>query len=364
MPDDTQLLMLLQAHLAPYTNFHKQRLRFVAAFLTALIRLSTVNLAHLALALSAKPASNYRRIQRFFAEAKLPQQATAALVLHLVPISDRFVISIDRTEWHFGKTPINILMASLVYQGTAFPLVWIMLGKAGSTSGAEQRGLLRKLFLVVEPERLRVVLADREFIGRPFMSYLSAHGVGYGLRIRKDARVGFRGKHQRAEELFSDLAVGQQRRLRARRTIYGQKVWLYALRLPDGEGGERRLLIVAGTVRRLLRLYRLRWGIEVLFAGLKSRGFDFETTHLNKQARISTLVGMLAIAYSFAHATGRYLAQQQPIPLKRHGRAARSVFRLGLDHLRHVLLQGLEQVWQGLLSLFIKGQMGPALVPV
>src|SRR5690606_36658473 len=125
---------------------------------------------------------------------------TAALVLHLVPISDRFVISIDRTEWHFGKTPINILMASLVYQGTAFPLVWIMLGKAGSTSGAEQRGLLRKLFLVVEPERLRVVLADREFIGRPFMSYLSAHGVGYGLRIRKDARVGFRGKHQRAEE--------------------------------------------------------------------------------------------------------------------------------------------------------------------
>lgn len=367
MPDNTQLLMLLQAHIAPHTHFHKQRLRFMAAFLTALIRLSTVNLAQLALALAAKPASNYRRIQRFFAEAKLPQRATAALVLHLLPIGEaknRLVISIDRTEWHFGKTPINIFMASIVHQGTAFPLVWIMLGKAGSTSGAEQRALLRKLFLVVEPAHIRVVLADREFIGRPFMSYLSARGVGYGLRIRKDARVGFRGKQQRAEVLFGDLAVGQARRLRARRTIYGQKVWLYALRLPDGQRGAPRLLIVAGTVRRLLRLYRLRWGIEVLFAGLKSRGFDFETTHLNIQARISTLVGLLAIAYSIAHATGRYLAQHRPIRLKRHGRRARSVFRLGLDHLRHVLLQGQRRVWQGLMSLFIEGRLGPAPAPI
>ena len=367
MSDNTQLLMLLQEHLAPYTHFHKQRLRFVAGFLKALIQLSTVNLAKLALAFSAKPESNYRRIQRFFAEAKLPQQAVAALVLHLLPrpkAQQRFVISVDRTEWHFGKTPINIFMASIVYQGTAFPLVWIMLGKAGSTSGAEQRALLRKLLLVVPSAHIRVVLADREFIGRPFMSYLTARGVGYGLRIRKDARVGFRGKTQRADHLFRDLAVGQYRRLRARRRVYGQQVWLYGLRLPDGAGGAPRLLLVAGTVRRLLRLYRLRWGIEVLFAGLKSRGFDFETTHLNRQPRISTLVGLLAIAYSFAHATGRYLAQQRPIRLKRHGRPARSVFRLGLDHLRHILLQGLEQAWQALVSLFLRGALGPAPAPV
>lgn len=364
MPNDTQLLMLLQAHLAPYTNFHKQRLRFVAAFLRALIQLSTVNLAKLALVFSAKPASNYRRIQRFFAEATLPQQAIASLVLHLLPVKDRFIISVDRTEWHFGKTPINIFMASLVYEGTAFPLVWIMLGKAGSTSGAEQRGLLRKLLLVLPPERIRVVLADREFIGGAFMSYLTGRGVGYGVRIRKNARVAFRGQNQRAACLFQDLAVGQHRRLRARRLLYGQQVWLYGLRLPDTARGERRLLLVAGTVRRLLRLYRKRWGIEVLFAGLKSRGFDFETTHLCIQQRLSTLVGLLALAYSFAHATGRYLAAHTPIRLKRHGRRARSLFRLGLDHLRHVLLRRLDHLWHELLALFVQGSLGPALVPI
>ena len=193
------------------------------------------------------------------------------------------------------------------------------------------------------------------------MGYLTARGVGYGVRIRKDARVGFRGRTQRAETLFGDLVIGQGRRLRARRAVYGQAVWLYGLRLPDGKGGARRLLIVAGTVRRLLKRYRLRWGIEVLFAGLKSRGFDFETTHLNRQGRLSTLVGVLALAYSFAHATGRYLTRHKPIVLKRHGRRARSVFRVGLDHLRRVLLRRQGAAWRALVSLFARGSIG--LVP-
>lgn len=364
MLDDTPLLDLLQRHVAPHVRWHRQRLRFLAAFLPALIELGTVNLAKLSLALGAKPTSNYRRIQRFFAEATLPQRAVAAFVLHLLPEQRRLVIAIDRTTWHFGQTPINIFMASVVHDGTAFPLVWIMLDKAGASSGAEQRALIRKLLVVVRPERIRVVLADREFIGKPLMSYLTARGLGYGIRIRKDARVSFRGRSARAETLFGDLAVGDHRRLRARRQIYGQAVWLHGLRLPDGPGGERRLLLVVGTVRRLLRLYRLRWGIEVLFGGLKTRGFDFETTHLRAPRRISTLVGVLALAYSVAHATGRYLSEHVPIPIKRHGRRARSVFRLGLDHLRHVLLRGQKQLWQELVSLFASGSVGPPLVPV
>jgi hypothetical protein len=301
-------------------------------------------------------------------------------VKHLLPTTGRLVVSVDRTEWHFGTTPVNIFgdvaspRASAVHDGTAFPLVWIMLSKAGSTSGVEQRGLLRKLFCVVPPERVAVVLADREFIGHAFMSYLTARGVGYAVRIRKDARVSFRGqgkraKTRRAEDLFQDLKVGQTRRLRARRTVYGQKVWLYGLRLPDGPRGERRLLMVAGTVRRLLKVYRLRWGIEVLcrcdigIGGLKSRGFDFETTHLRHEERISTLVGLLALAYSLAHATGRYVSRHRPIRIKSHGRRTRSVFRVGLDHLRRVLLRGHGQAWRDLLALLTKGAIGPALVP-
>ena len=363
MLDDTPLLDLLQRHVAPYVRWHRQRLRFLAALLPALIELGTVNLAKLSVALGAKPASNYRRIQRFFAEAKLPQKAVVAFVLHLLPAHRQLVIAIDRTTWYFGRTPINIFMASVVHDGTAFPLVWIMLDKGGASSGAEQRALVRKLLLVVPPERIRVVLGDREFIGRPLMSYLTLHQLGYAIRIRKDARVSWRGRSSRADALFADLAVGEHRRLRTRREVYQQSVWLYGLRLPDGPKAERRLLLVVGTVRRLLRVYRLRWGIEVLFGGLKTRGFDFETTHLRASKRLSTLVGVLALAYSLAHATGRHLCTDSPIPIKRHGRRSRSVFRRGLDHLRHVLLRGQEQIWVELVALFRTGHIGPVLVP-
>ena len=209
-----------------------------------------------------------------------------------------------------------------------------------------------------------MVIADREFIGRPFMSYLTAHGVGYGVRIRKDAQVGFRGRTQRADHLFGDLAVGQHRRLRARRTLYGQKLWLYALRLPDTACGERRLLIVAGTVRRLLRLYRLRWSIEVLFAGLKARGFDFfgdASEHTEENLDVGGAAGD-RLQPRPCH--GSVPGPAEADPAEAPWSAARSVFRLGLDHLRHVLLQGLDRVWQGLLSLFIKGALGPAPVPL
>jgi len=36
--------------------------------------------------------------------------------------------------------------------------------------------------------------------------------------------------------------------------------------------------------------------------------------------------------------TGLWLHQQSPIKLKKHGRRSKSLFRLGLDHLRHLVL--------------------------
>lgn len=195
------------------------------------------------------------------------------------------------------------------------------------------------------------------------MAYLTQYDVPYGVRIRKNARVEHRGVSRSAESLFADLAVGQHRRLRARRLVYGQRVRLYGLRLADGPKGERRLLLVAGTAPRLLWLYRKRWGIEVLFAGLKSRGFDFETTHLRAPSRLSLLLGVLTLAYSLAHATGRYESQHVPLRLKRHGRRARSVFRLGLDRLRAVLLGPDGAVLDVLLQQWCRGSIRAAWRP-
>ncbi len=41
----------------------------------------------------------------------------------------KLVLSMDRTNWKFGKVHINILMLSVAHKGMAIPIVWYLLKK-------------------------------------------------------------------------------------------------------------------------------------------------------------------------------------------------------------------------------------------
>jgi hypothetical protein len=75
-----------------------------------------------------------------------------------------------------------------------------------------------------------------------------------------------------------------------------------------------------------------------MFRTLKTRGFNLESSHLQHDERIAKLLALLALAFAWAHLVGEWLHEQRPIPLKKHGRLARSFFRYGLDYLQFVLL--------------------------
>ncbi len=78
--------------------------------------------------------------------------------------------------------------------------------------------------------------------------------------------------------------------------------------------------------------------METLFGCFKSRGFRLESTHLSEPERLSRMIALLTIGLCWAFRTGEWLAQHEPIKLKKHGRKAKSIFRYGLDYLRRVLL--------------------------
>jgi hypothetical protein len=84
--------------------------------------------------------------------------------------------------------------------------------------------------------------------------------------------------------------------------------------------------------------YALRWGIETLFGIFKTRGFCLESTHFTDDQRVSKLFALLTLALGWAMRTGLGLHQWQPIEIKKHGRRAKSLFRLGFDYLRHLVL--------------------------
>jgi hypothetical protein len=104
------------------------------------------------------------------------------------------------------------------------------------------------------------------------------------------------------------------------------------------------LLVIAtqSAPKSAITDYAKRWGIETLFGIFKSRGFCLESTHLSDGERLNKLLVLLSLALCWVLLTGEWLHQLKPLVVKKHGRRAKSLFRYGFDHLRHIVLN-LEQ---------------------
>jgi hypothetical protein len=295
-----------------------------------------VTFGQLALVLNphATADSNYRRIQRFFADFNFDAESFGRLMLALLPQKEKLVVSIDRSNWQLGSFHINILMLSVAYRGIAFPIVWSLLGKAGNSNREERSTLLERFLKLVEPKKITAVVADREFIGEGWFKDLKAAGLPFYIRIKHNALVGSKGRTRHAGTLFESLRIGETKLLPKRCWVYGHRLSLVGVKL-DGE-----YLIVATNAKadHALALYSQRWQVETLFAALKSRGFNLEASHLQHDERIAKLLALLALAFAWAHLVGEWLHEHKPIPIKKHGRLAKSFFRHGLDHLQFVLL--------------------------
>ena len=116
-------IRLLERTLAQNVTWNRARINFVAKFLVALIQVRSVNLAEVAsvFAGGALKESHYKRIQRFLRSFELPYAAVAAFVLKLLGVPAPWALTLDRTDWYLGQTPLNILVLGVVQQGTTFP---------------------------------------------------------------------------------------------------------------------------------------------------------------------------------------------------------------------------------------------------
>ena len=246
-------------------------------------------------------------------------------------------MSIDRTTWEFGSHYYNILTIGIVYEGVAIPILWWMLPKKkGNSSSDERMRFMEKMLKIFPSASIRCLCGDREFIGQAWLRYLLLEpSLAFGLRIRATDKIEHNEKLLSARVVFAHLAIGESQRLQGTCRVWGYSVSVEALRLPDNS-----LLIVIGppNAEGLVRDYALRWGIETLFGIFKTRGFCLESTHLTDPKRLRKLFALLTLALVWSLKTGLELHQLQPIPLKKHGRRAKSLFRLGFDHLRHLIL--------------------------
>ncbi len=332
------------------------RKTFISLFVLSLIQTRKVQFNEIANVLNdeVKIASNQNRIEDFFREVDINFQAIAHLMLVLLPKKEKLRLTIDRTEWDFGKCQVNILMVLVGYGDLQLPIYWELLdNKSGNSNSQDRIELLNKCFAIVPKKRIGLVIGDREFVGHLWLRYLKDNNLNFVMRFPKHHLL-----TTSSDETFAisnlKLAIGQSYQLMGCLVdgCWGN-AWIKRL-------DEHEYLFLFGNVevKFLGQLYQKRWCIEAFFQNLKLRGFDLTSTHLRNLSKLSKLVALVSLAYAFCVSFGLYYHQKvQLIKTKKHGYKANSFARYGLNQLRTILrLRPLSPLRVGLyLSVFSSG---------
>ena len=306
------LTNLVREALAP--TWHRARIECLLEMLRGLFLTQGVNTYRLAQRMGGDVQfeSHAQRIRRLLAEQTFDRSVIGRLLLRLsgVHAKSRVVVAVDRTNWSFGKTAINFLVISVVVSGVGVPVVWAQLGKKGNSGTAERLDLLERFLELVPAHRIKVLLADREFIGKSWFSALQDQGVPYAIRIRNNQFVTTEDGSRIQASTLAKRLTRQRTQVWPGVELDGVRCSLSLKRL----SGDDVLAVVAHGLKRNddpLEIYRLRWSIEPCLACLKTRGFNIEDTHLHHADRLEKMFALASIA---AAATLRAGAEQPDGP--------------------------------------------------
>ena len=326
------------------------RIKLISHFVIALCKVQTVTFEKLANSFdsSSTADSSLRRIQRFIATYYFDSDLVARLIFSLIPDNKTVRITMDRTNWKFGKLDINIFMLGVVYQGVAFPLLFKMLPKRGNSNTNERIELVNRFINLFGKETIESIVADREFVGKNWINYLNENDLKYYIRIRNNFKVfNFdKNKETPAFWLFNDLKVNQFRYCSKIVSINGELCYLSGMKLPRSGKKQEFLIIVSFTKpEKAQEYYKQRWQIEMCFKAMKTSGFNIEKTHLTDIDRIEKLVLLIMIAFVWSYKIGIYLHTKiKEIPIKTHGRKAKSIFKHGLNFLNKFFLSSEKEL--------------------
>ena len=358
--DTTLVETLTQLLKQNLPTVHRARLAGVAVFVLSLISEATVNLQKLSLSgiATVKPDSVFKRFSRllfWLAAAKIDFGHLVLKLTHRLEGND-LLLCMDRTNWKYGKRHINFLVVSLYIEGVGYPIAWRLLPEAtkrGNSNTSHRIQILKKVLKLLKPSQIKCLLMDKEFIGQEWLQWLDRKQIVYIVRVKDNALV---NGHLRVKKYRKSLPG---KKLKNRRVnIYGQKVYLSWKRITGKNARSEYLFTISNQFQSqtMLDLYADRWSIEQMFSHWKKRGFDFEATHLSHPKRLTGLMSLIALAYLIAHQWGLWLNKRRTIKKKSHGYLAKSIFRYGLDNLKHALrtLQPKQNTITDMLNLIFK----------
>jgi hypothetical protein len=230
------------------------------------------------------------------------------------------------------------LMLSVVYQGRALPLCWVVVrGEKGHFPEQTHRDLLAQLKQLMPADATVIFLGDGEFDGVDLQADLRRYDWHYVCRTASNIVLTSCGVQFQVGDLGpprgESLAV-------APAWMTAQHYGPVSILAIWEEQYKQPIYLVTSLVDLdlAIEMYKKRAHIETFFSDQKSRGFQIHKSHLSQPARLSRLLLASSLAYLWIVYLGACAVQPDWMQLlHRHDRCDLSLFRLGLRLLARCL---------------------------
>ena len=291
----------------------------------------------------AKEKSTEMRMRRWVKHEKIDVEVTympfAQQILEALA-SEPLVLAMD------GSTIVRgcmVLMVGVIYRKRALPLAWVVYkGKKGHASAARHVEVLEKVKPLIPEGAEVVLLGDGEYDETEMVEWVQTQTDWY-FALRTSPHINVRqGQVWRRVDTYSK----QKESLVTVYQVAFTKTAALSLNLVAwwGTTYEEPIYLITNLPNgsRACWFYKRRFRIETFFSDQKSRGFHIHKSHLSDPIRVSRLLIAAFLAYICMICFGLFVvAQGKTGIIDRTDRIDKSLFRLGLDWLKHVLKRGL-----------------------
>lgn len=237
-----------------------------------------------------------------------------------------------------------VLMVGVVYKKRALPIAWLVYeGKKGHTTAKRHIEALAKVKALL-PETAKVLLlGDAEYDTTEMLLWMQEN-TQWSYVLRTSPQIYVTTK-------FGEQAIGDLSLARNQVIQYLQIGFTQSRALETNLVGwwnaryEKPIYLISSLTSKYLtcRHYLRRYRIETFFSDQKSRGFNIHQSHLSAPARVSRLLVAACLAYIWMILQGlQVIVENKAVCIDRTERHDKSLFRLGLDWLRHCLKRDLE----------------------
>lgn len=323
-----------------FTGLHGHQSKTLAFFVLGAIKAKSIVVQRVAEELlaesDAKATSIERRLERFLSNARIDTVETwddflSQIMPYFRQQPMRLVIDLTAYEEHAQVIYIGLLQHSRV-----LPLVWkVMPGQTKWDQGLWD--CVEQLFNRLAPHIEKTdctILGDSAFGCFAMVTLCQKYGWHYLFRICADHTCQPWSPQERLLPAcrVSDLVSEPGKRFYGRVRLWQENPIETNMRACWDKNEEEALLVISDlpACRKRITDYRLRWRVESTFQDLKSRGWDWEDSHVRRLDRVDRMLLVLfLLVWWLAHLAASCIHNGRRDRYDRHDRRDKGILRIG-----------------------------------